>query len=166
MEDMLMQELSVDALFKFLDYLKKANFMKATTISARKAAVRKIFLHSTKEEFENVIEVDIEELSNRLTGVAASTRDTYESRVQSSIEEFKRYLASPEQYKPDVLSRNRLAHGQILDSQQKLGSIEIPIRSNLTVSITGLPFDLSKSEAKKISGIILAMSPTSEGDKC
>lgn len=160
-----MKQKTLDDLQLFLDKMKSDEVIAPTTVSARKAAIKKIFSHSTKDESENVLEVDISELASRLTDeIGASTLDTYKSRVQSTVDEFARYIADPDSYNPQVLRRNRLAHGQGLDGQQKLGSAEILLRPDLIVSIKGLPFDLSESEAKKIGSVVLAMAPTSEGE--
>jgi hypothetical protein len=36
--------------------------------------------------------------------------------------------------------------------------LPIPIRADLTVYIQGLPFDLTESEAKRISNVVTAMA--------
>jgi hypothetical protein len=41
-------------------------------------------------------------------------------------------------------------------------SLPIPLRSDLTVFVHGVPFDLSKAEAKRIANVIMAMAVETE----
>lgn len=110
---------------------------------------------------------------------------TYKARVKGAIADFLNYLANPMEFRPRILvSNKRLKTSRPITplndkntqreqeadnaratpvrttSPQPLGTstFPIPLRSDLTVLVHGIPFDLTESEAKKIANVITAMA--------
>jgi hypothetical protein len=112
---------------------------------------------------------------------------TYKSRLKSALADFESYLNNPLAFRPTTQTRAAKSNSK---ATQKSGSdkddqrsndadraaahnkpaaasiptsniIPIPIRADLVVYIQGLPFDLTESEARKISGVVNAMAVSS-----
>ena len=102
---------------------------------------------------------------------------TYQSRVKSSLEDFRSYIENPLGFKPsltgkekkskspksekDVQANNAASkdekppHSSSQDTGIPNSSIlPIPLRADLVVRIQGLPFDLTQAEANKLAAVI------------
>ncbi|MHA1547209.1 MAG: hypothetical protein ACTSUY_12420, partial [Alphaproteobacteria bacterium] len=102
------------------------------------------------------------------------------SRIKSALDDFESYLDNPLGFRPSTQTRERKTKAaEIISINLNSGAtgspsagsgrstttppassdiFPIPIRSDLIVRIQGLPFDLTKLEAQKISNVILAMA--------
>lgn len=175
-------ERSPEALLDFLDYLARKGLMKKATVSARKAAASKVLSILEPHESEDVTMIDIDDLFSRFSRLEGSdytpgSLTTYKSRLSSAIDDFRNYQENPMSFRPSVNSRSsksvsrksedpaslagqRSAHNKFehrTPPQTSVTILPIPIRSDLTVQIQGLPFDLTSAEAKKIANVVLAM---------
>lgn len=108
----------------------------------------------------------------------------YYGRFKNSIDDFFRYKENPLGFKSNVSTQSikvvsndkkkdsptSSTAGQLSAEQQPRHAsfasmipesstiMPIPLRENLIVRIHGLPFDLTKSEAKKIANVVMALA--------
>jgi len=175
---------SRQGLMAFLDYLANKGLMSKNTAMSRKAAANKVLGILSEEESVDVVGIDLEEIMLRFQNLkgqsyAPGSLNAYKSRIKSALDDFEAYLSNPLGFKPNIQTRERKlsaietgASNQTSDAQNSSAAqsnrsvaarhasidiVPIPIRSDLTIHIQGLPFDLSKSEAQKISNVVLAM---------
>ena len=182
--DVMDRSRSREALSEFLDYLAQKGLMEQATARSRKAAASKILGILEEPEASDITSIDIDDLVSRFSRLhgrdyTPQSLTTYKSRLHSSIEDFKSYLINPLGFRPSTPNRERAKpstkevkdnHGTKVDTAKadvpkpsSMGMaastiLPIPIRSDLTIFIQGLPFDLSEAEAKKISAVITAMA--------
>jgi len=171
-------------LMQFLTYVGAKGLLSPATVESRKASVNKVLGILSDDEAEDVSKIDLDEVIRRfanLHGQSYTTDSlrTYKSRTKSSIDDFLRYVENPLAFKVGGPKRTPKAK-RVKESLENgaaepagsastvrtesvtpsagTGIIPIPIRSNLTVHVQGLPFDLTSVEAKKIANVILAMA--------
>lgn len=179
------KDMSKRALLEFLEYAGSKGLMNSATVSARRAAVNKVLGILEEDEAADVTTLDLDQVMDRFFNLNRSTYKpesmaAYKSRVKSSIEDFIAYQSNPLGFRSASSSavrrtpeKRREASGQaagantdapeagggIVSRPSAMSSImPIPIRSDLTVYIQGLPFDLTKSEANRIANVIRALA--------
>ncbi len=168
-------------LAEFLDYLADKGLMARNTAMARKAAANKVFSVLSDEEALDVTKIHFDDVMRRFQNLEGrkytpGSLTTYQSRIKSALDDFDCYLNNPMGFRPNVQARERSSntkanYGSTVKSATTQGQAEqpihatsvvtssvlpIPIRSDLTVYIQGLPFDLTEAEARKISNVVLA----------
>jgi hypothetical protein len=168
---------------QFLTYVGAKGLLSPATVESRKASVNKVLGILSDDEAEDVSKIDLDEVIRRfanLHGQSYTTDSlrTYKSRTKSSIDDFLRYVDNPLAFKVGGPKRtpkakrakeslengsaepasSSTARSESVTPSAGTGIIPIPIRSNLTVHVQGLPFDLTSIEAKKIANVILAMA--------
>jgi len=176
---------SREALQEFLDYLGAKGLMAKATAHARKAAAHKILSVLSEDEAADVTTLDLDDVINRFSNLhgkkyTPQSLVTYKSRLRSALDDFDAYIANPLAFRPSLQrreSRSREPRAQNaatgaaessappapvsrpVHSPFAVGNIlPIPLRSDLTIHIQGLPFDLTPAEAKKIGAVIQAMA--------
>lgn len=110
----------------------------------------------------------------------------YKSRVNKSVEDFLRYKENPQSFKASTIrTRKRRTDYEGANDEKNASKSEIPsptdmkhevaataketekvttlsipiaIRLDRVVHVSGLPLDLSKSEAQKIANVVMAMA--------
>jgi len=175
-----------EALKAFLDYVADKGLMEKATAQARKAAVSKIFSILEDDEANDVTAIDIDHVVDRFRRLhgkdyTPTSLSTYRSRVKSSVEDFESYLSNPLAFRPSIGPRAKpmpktpkepvhAGVGRTPEPQQsdqtRTASVRLPtdnllpiqIRSDLTVYVQGIPFDLTEAEARKIANVITAMA--------
>ncbi len=159
-----MPDKSLEGLLKFIDRLSGCGMLKTRTASARKVAVNRVFSVLNSTEVADVHKLDIEEVMERFkkqhgSKYSQATLTAYKGRVSSSLGEFRRWLENPEDFMPRVVTRERNlpANRSEVYGQVKPNQVDIPLRTDLTISVLGLPFDLNRSEAEKIASVVFAM---------
>jgi hypothetical protein len=172
-------------LVKFLDYVGAKGLLSPSTADSRKASVNKVLGILSDEEAQDLSTIDLDEITRRFAnlhgqGYTADSLRTYKSRTKSSIDDFLRYVENPMAFKVGGAKRTprakpardaaqSQAHGEPAGKTESSTTtavppsagasiVPIPIRSDLTVHVQGLPFDLTDREAKKIANVILAMA--------
>ena len=175
---------SREDLFGFLDYLSAKGLIPAATARARKASTKQVLAMLNEEEASDVLALDLDLLMHRFSTkfgqkyTPTSLRD-YGSRLRSSIEDFRSYTENPLGFRipgrarqkatepngrqPTKRSANKpftmiepAPQTQPSNPSPSVGILPIRLRSDLTIQIAGLPFDLTPAEAKKIANIVLA----------
>ena len=177
---------SLDALLRFLDYLKDKGLLKANTAVSRKAAATKILSALAPEEQQDVTVLDLNEVMARFANLQGQnyTPDSltaYKSRLKSTLDDFEAYLTNPMGFRPQLQGRTRSSKPEsgaksparvgAAKQVEKSGSsgsgappppdaiiLPIPVRADLVVRVHGLPFDLTEAEANKIVAVIKAMA--------
>jgi len=151
--------------------------MAKPTAANRKAAVSKVLGVLPSSEAADVTTLDLDDVMRRFTnlegrGYTPGSLTTYLSRLKSAVDDFKLYLENPMGFRPNVQQRERrkvesrkepspteinVPNRPSLEMQIS-NALSIPIRMDVTVSIQGLPYDLTESEAAKIANVIRAMA--------
>jgi hypothetical protein len=181
----MVEKKSRTALVEFLEYLAQKGIMAPATAQARKAAVNVVLGILDDQEAVDVSVLDLDDVMgrfNRLHGKEYTPESlrTYLGRVRSAIGDFNRYIENPLAFKPALQARERTPTAQkstvkampladtastdisrtpaISGGPMADSIMPIRIRTDLTVYIQGLPFDLTEAEAKKISSVVQAMA--------
>jgi hypothetical protein len=177
---------SLSGFLAFLDYLGEKGLMNPSTATTRKASANKIFSILSDEESKDVLALDLNQVMMRFHNLqgqnySPGSIQTYQSRVKSSLEDFKAYIDNPLGFKPSVTpkerkpktskqqsdtgedSRAEKPNKPSQTSAQETGFtnssiLPIPLRADLVVRIQGLPFDLTQAEANKLAAVIKAMA--------
>lgn len=188
----MVEKRSREAALDFLEYVAQKGLMAPATARARKAAVSKVLGILSDEEAQDVTSLDLDEVMTRfghLQGKAYTPQSlvTYKSRVRAALDDFVSYVDNPLGFKPSVQSRERKPAQSKMQSNVNLRSspaaaaethprspspapvgpmsssiLPIPLRADLTIHIQGLPFDLTRAEAKKIASVVQAMAMETE----
>lgn len=186
-------EYSVDALLEFLEYLAKKGMVNKNTVDSRKASSNKMLAILSPGEAADLRHIDVDQLSARFANLKGQTYSpqslqVYKSRLNTSLADFFRYKDNPANFKINgVLQKSTLAakvrSKPVKTNQQTKGAlhsdtnphlhsapvqvatfnIPVPLRTNCVVQINGLPVDLTKQEAGKISAVIQAMISVENG---
>ncbi|MEL6385736.1 MAG: hypothetical protein AAFR00_00160 [Pseudomonadota bacterium] len=177
---------SLKGFLTFLDYLGDKGLLNPSTAATRKASANKIFAILSDEEAQDVLALNLDEVMVRFHNLqgqnySPGSIQTYQSRVKSSLEDFKSYIDNPLGFKPSVTSKERKPKatksekgtlaGYPSDKTEKTSPsqsqdtgfanasiLPIPLRADLVVRIQGLPFDLTQVEANKLAAVIKAMA--------
>lgn len=179
-----MSDQSVAALEEFLRYLGKKGFLTPAVAANRRAAVGKLFDVLQEDEKGDVFALDFDSVVSRFTNLGKQvykpgSMQAYISRTRSSVEDFRRYLddpvnfkmAMPTMQKPQKLKKKTASESSSAEPPEPESALDrstgtkiiresvfpIPIRKDLTVKIYGLPFDMTEAEAKKIANVVMAM---------
>lgn len=174
-------ERSRQKLLEFLDYLADKGLMAKATISARKAAAGKVLGILSDEEARDVTKLNLDDVMTRFHNLEGksytpNSLSTYLSRVKSSVDDFRTYQENPLGFRPSVQARDKRKpegkkEGPATTQTEQQPSVDrqfvkaplsssilpIPIRTDTTVFIQGLPYDLTEAEAGKIANVIRAM---------
>jgi len=177
---------SREAALSFMDYLAKKGLLAPATARSRKAALGKVLSVLDEDEAVDVTSIDLDDTMarfNNLEGQSYTPQSlqTYKSRAKSSIEDFESYLDNPLGFRPSINKRasskttSKKSSGAETETNSSASSIQptrsketndyvnptilpIPIRSDITIRVQGLPFDLTTQEAAKIAAVIKAMA--------
>jgi hypothetical protein len=177
---------SREAAIDFLEYLAQKGLMAPATARARKTSLSTVLGILDDQEAQDVTSIDLDEVMKRfghLQGKDYTPKSlvTYKSRVRSALDDFSSYVKNPLAFKPTLQTRERKPSGTSSSNATRNNSaalpaesprnpmpviagpmassiLPIPIRSDLTIYIQGLPYDLTATEAKKIASVIQAMA--------
>lgn len=175
-----MTEYSVKALIDFLSYAANKGLINKATANAKRIAVERIFEVAEEDEKADVRSVDLSSLMHRFMNLEGSefkpeSLATYQSRARSGIEEFLSWKNNPMGFRPtrrSASTKNIRSTSKVEiepetaqpmlrvqdHSHAATNALPIPIRSDLTVVVQGVPFDLTKAEANKIAKVVMAMA--------
>lgn len=100
----------VEALLRFLDYLKDKGMMKSATAQTRKTTVGKILGVFPPEELTDVTVLDVDDVMLRFHNLegqnyTTGSLNTYKSRLKATLDDFTAYLENPLGFRPAVQSR-------------------------------------------------------------
>lgn len=155
-----------DEILPFFEHLKKLGMIKEGTLKSWRYAY--IYV---KDLIPQNIRDDVQLFSgDQISSVVETYRvksgkkfdektiALYKSRLRNSVNEFQKYAQNPENY---IYTGSHIAKEITNNSVTTTGvpptnSIPIPIRQNCSVIMSGVPFDLTKEEAEKITKVIMA----------
>ncbi|EMG9286807.1 hypothetical protein ACN1OJ_000002 [Providencia stuartii] len=163
------QELSVQAFKDFLESLMSLNIMKEATARNLKNSSARLLTVVKEEEMGDVTKLDLNVLAERYIEITEpKPNDTsikaYKSRMESAINKFKAFQANEDiPYNP--ISNRQEEEKELAkeapevepkNDQPSSYSLPVVIRpeSGTTVTISGIPTDLTSEEAKRISSIL------------
>ena len=171
-------------LLKFLDFLQDKGLMNADTVGSRRVAVTAVLGILDEDEASDVRTVDMDSLMTRFVnkkgnGFKPESLKLYKARASKALEDFVFYKKDPLSFKPGLTTRGTKSAAEntreAKDSQdvtrpqktaqtQGLGTetlvFPIPIRPGVVIKIAGIPSDLTTSEAKRVSSVIMALATT------
>jgi hypothetical protein len=169
-------------LFEFLDFTGRKGLGSTSMVAGRKAAVNALLGVLSDDEAKDVRSLDLDEVAQRFmnlrgTDFKPASIQVYRSRVQSAINDFVRYRQDPIGFKPSGgqvkrASTTRSEKIQNPDAPQAANNASfatstnsipeitfpVPIRPGIVVRLIGIPDDLSRKEAERISNVILALA--------
>lgn len=163
---------AVADLIEFLDMTAQKGLIKPNTVNAQKAACNQVLGVLEGEETKDLRKVDIGSAFQRYinlnpTSLSPDSLKTYRSRVEKAVGNFLTYRNDKENWKPRI--QERTSHRKKTNGSQetkppsinyntKTLSFPYPIREDVTVTISNVPRDLNKVEAKRLAVFIEAIA--------
>ena len=159
-----------------------AGLINPATARSRRNAAENLLEQLDEDESADLRKVDVDELCSRFVKLQGSTIRTealqiYRDRLAAALDDYFRYLDNPQKFSAgggeQRVLRKRSAGTHRSDEETALEQIKlgiperpadilpVPIRDDRVVFIQNLPLDLTRSEAEKLSRVILALV---EGD--
>jgi hypothetical protein len=179
---------SREGLYAFLDYVIDKGLLNKATTAASKSTAIKVLSILDENEASDIINVDMEVIFNRFVNLEGSSYHpdslrTYKSRLASAIDYYRSWLQNPAGFKVGSKGANsgskpKTAKGEKPPVNKGNGAsqtvsyansspseifvqrtvLPIPIRADVLVQVSGLPYDLTEREAAKIANVIRAMA--------
>ena len=160
-----------DALFIFLDYTAEANLLQKGTAQSFKSACRAVLSVLDDQEREDIFALDLDDVFRRFADTPhfppldPKTVYAYQQRTRTTIEGFRRYHADPVNWKPGSgRRRRRRAHTPPHTTQPVPDAVQptdaetivhhFPLRPTQFVQISGIPFDITKSEMGRLTNYL------------
>ena len=173
--------MSLNALIVFLDKAAGRGDLKTATANALKASCNKVFSILSDNEKQDLSTIDLDQtfgrFKNRNDDLNPDSLKTYRSRTNKAVTEFLKFREDPENWKPSISQRAKKAkqntNGRNENEYKKTSLADrirdhkriesdtlthnYPLRSNITITISGLPRDLKSIEAKRLSAFLQAL---------
>jgi len=153
--------------------------MNPATASASASAVRRVFAVLDTEQAKDLRNVDLDEVLKRFAtlnqNIGAASINTYRSRIEKAISYYQDY-----QHNPNGWHANRKARAQVNRSiraksptsnrsdsriasrsrEKEMSGITttFPLREDVLITISGLPWNLKMVEAKRLAAFIQTLS--------
>ncbi|EBU9171653.1 hypothetical protein DMM54_21750 [Salmonella enterica subsp. enterica serovar Augustenborg] len=159
---------SVQAFKGFLEELMSLNIMKEATARNLKNSSARLLTVVKEEEMDDVTKLDVNELAERYINATEpkpsdSSITAYKSRMESAIKKFVAYQAG--ETIPYIPVERQEEEEELVELKQPVEvksatpssySLPVVIRPELgvTVTIGGIPTDLTSEEAERISSIL------------
>ena len=178
---------SREGLMNFLTYLANKGLMNSNTVAARKAAANKMLAVLDEVEAKDLRTVDLDSVASRFFNLnkndfTPDSLTTYKSRLKSAVDDFIKHTDSPASFKPQASktrnpsavradtapkngTENTNQKGNSFNSPQYDNSFPIPIREGIQVKLVGIPADLTRREAQKISNVVMALALPDDDSK-
>jgi len=169
------EDYSKNGLLKYLRESARSGILNPAVARSRKIAAVHLLDHIESEERINLRLLDVDHLCSKIhkledSSIRVEALDLYNSRLKSALEDYFNYLDDPENFvsiavkqpnikvqkKKDCQEQKALEDITLLQTDKQEEIIPIKIRQDLTVFIKDLPMDLNKSEAEKITRVIMA----------
>lgn len=169
------------ALFSFLDHVAQRNLVRKGTAQSLKSACSAVFSVLDEEEQQDVLAIDLDGVFYRFENARAlevtpRTMQSYRQRVRQAVADFGRYQDSPSTWRPTASRRrpqspksaernstgtqqeNRAGKHSGTTTGQPLLPEKIvhqfPMRENVIVQISGIPFDVTKAEMGRMNAFL------------
>lgn len=161
--------LSVQAFRDFLESLISLNIMKEATARNLKNSSARLLTVVREGELDDVTQLDVDELAERYINTTEpkpsdSSITAYKSRMESAIKKFVAYQAGEvipynpvdrqEEEKELVEMKQPVVEVKSIATSSYTLPVVIRPESGVTVTISGIPTDLTSEEAERISSIL------------
>jgi hypothetical protein len=180
-----MQDYSRESLLAFFDYLGDKGLQNKNTVASSKGAVSSMLSILDDTEATDLRLIDMDVVATRFANLKGSkyppaTLKAYRGRTTKAVQDFLRYKENPAAFKvgagtakskvknADGDKKAKLVDavitpqngGHVPNDTSRIVTLNIPIalRSGCIMQMNGIPADLTKAEATKISNIVLAMA--------
>jgi len=182
---------AVDELLKVLKIWGDKGTLKKGTAVSYKTAIERVFSILDEKEKSDVRNIDVESVIRRFQNlheadVQPSSVRVYKSRIESAIRSFVAYRDLGPSWKPEVKTRERgkprngsrsvtsdagenNTQGSDI-SPESLGtkhaetlSLPFPLRSDVTVTVSGLPRDLTTTECFRLGAFLKTLAADFDG---
>jgi hypothetical protein len=169
------EDYSKNGLLTYLRESARSGILNPAVARSRKIAAVHLLDYIESEERLNLRLLDVDHLCSKIhkledSSIRVEALDLYNSRLKSALEDYFNYLDDPENFvstaikqpntkiqkRKDCQEQKALEDITLLQTDKQEEIIPIKIRQDLTVFIKDLPMDLSKSEAKKITRVVMA----------
>ncbi len=169
------EDYSKSGLLTYLRESARSGVLNPAVARSRKIAAVHLLDHIESEERLNLRLLDVDHLCSKIhkledSSIRVEALDLYNSRLKSALEDYFNYLDNPENFvstavkqpntkvqkKKNSQEQKALEDITLLQTEKQEEIIPIKIRQDLTVFIKDLPMDLNKSEAKKITRVVMA----------
>ena len=168
-------------LLDFLDFAGNRGLMTKVSAQSLKSACTAIFSILDEDEPADVVAMDLDDLFRRYENikgmeVSPNTLRAYRQRVRQAISDFERYKANPSQWKSSGVQRsngakkrsprNSTTNHREVDQQARIDSSDpgtlsvdeithqFPLRRDVIVRISGVPFDVTRSEMARMTAYL------------
>src|SRR5690606_37233860 len=143
-------------LINFYDFARRDRNMARALSYARKSSCRKIYPYLTDDEKADVRKINLDKVIERISKLngADLTPDklkAHQGQVRKAIEEFLAYKQDPEGWEPASKQPTEQDKQEI---REALATYQFPMRPNLIVTLEGLPLDMTRREAQRLSDFI------------
>lgn len=172
---------SLEALQDFLRQGAAEGLINPAAARARRKAVEQLERELQPAEREDIRRIDVGELLSRFhklegTSIRPEALELYATRFANALEEYLQWLDNPAGFlgarreKARAYMRGREDDAQAGATRQAAEQIAlqatenpdhivpVPIRGDRVVYVSNLPLDLTRAEAERIAGVILAYS--------
>ncbi len=169
------EDYSKNGLLTYLRESARSGVLNPAVARSRKIAAVHLLDHIDAEERLNLRLLDVDHLCSKIhkledSSIRVEALDLYNSRLKSALDDYFNYLNDPDNFvstaskkpskkikkKIDSQEQKALEEITLAQTDKQEDIIPIRIRKDVTVFIKDLPMDLSKSEAKKITRIVMA----------
>ena len=176
-------------LIAFLEWAAEKGLMKKQSAMSLKTACTNVLSILDDSEAADLSNIDWESVHQRWENINArnvspSTMRAYRQRVKYGVEEFGRYLENRSTWKPaggqrsvssgsqsrktdqtrqrtrEVNEARDDSHDDIVDPSRI--THRFPLRRDMVVAITGIPFDVKKSEMARLTAYLSNLVPSEE----
>lgn len=162
-------KVSVQAFKEFLESLLSLNIMKEATARNLKNSSARLLTVVQEDEMADVTQLDVNTLAERYINATEpkpsdSSITAYKSRMESAIKKFIAYQSGEDiPYNPidRQEEEEELVEAKPNDTEVKstvISSYSLPVvirpETGTTVTISGIPTDLTSEEAERISSIL------------
>ena len=187
-----MSVLSREKLDEFLGWVAEKGLMKLGTARALRSACKTVLAVMEDDEARDMSTVDLQDVVQRyqnLHGMAVNPRtlQVYDRRVRQAVTEFLRYNEDRANWKPSAVQRSKKpaqsakkrrpasrtpinggvenpeSHPLDLDVSKIVHSF--PLRRDTIVTVSGIPFDVKRSEMSRLTAYLSNLVPHSEEEQ-
>ncbi len=176
---------TVDALLRFLKQAGMEGLINPAVARSRRNAIEHLQSEMTSAERQDIRLLDVDELASRFhklegSSIRVEALALYVERFKMALTDYLKWNEQPDTFETiggerarsinraedgrSTISSDRAAEERIrLEASDNPSSVvPIPLRSDCTVHLAGLPLDLTPDEADKIARIVLAFARSDE----
>ena len=187
-----MSDLSREKLIEFLAWTAEKGLLKRSTARVLTSACKTVLSVLNEDEARDVSKMDlttvVEQYQNlHGMGVSPNTMQAYDRRVRQAVKEFMRYNEDRAGWKPSGVQRSSSQaqspskRRPTSRSSSKAGVTEpaslangfdaseithqFPLRRDMVVTVSGIPFDVKRSEMSRLTAFLSNLVATSDEEE-